>query len=97
MSEPISCAQALLNSIKPETPHTYADAVDEAIRQCVTQCRPAYIELPMDCVRALVSTEGLQKPLVRWSVANADTSPRPTRHLRWRTSPRAYPMRLSAR
>lgn len=64
MSEPLSCAQVLLSKINPQTNRTYADAIDQAITACVTQCRPAYIELPMDCVRSLVSPASLQKPLV---------------------------------
>lgn len=64
MSAPLSCAQALLASVTPDSDVAYTSVFDEALRACLTQCRPAYIELPMDCVRAMVSSKGLKTPLV---------------------------------
>ncbi|KAL1411686.1 hypothetical protein Q8F55_002652 [Vanrija albida] len=63
MSKQLSCSMALLNQIAPDTPNAYAEAFDETLRQCLTQCRPGYVELPMDAVRAVVSSRGLQLPL----------------------------------
>jgi pyruvate decarboxylase len=65
MSAPLSCAQALLSQVTPECDTSYSDAFDEALRACLTQCRPAYVELPMDVVRSKVSAKGLENPLVR--------------------------------
>ncbi|TXT07242.1 hypothetical protein VHUM_03412 [Vanrija humicola] len=63
MSKQLSCSMALLNQVSPDTPNGYVDAFDETLRQCLTQCRPGYVELPMDAVRAVVSTRGLNVPL----------------------------------
>lgn len=90
MSEPLSCAQAILSKIEPQTSSTYSDAIDAAITACVTQCRPAYIELPMDCVRAMVSPAALQRPLVSYQKCLAESSPRPTPRPRWTRSPPDY-------
>ncbi|BEI99613.1 hypothetical protein CcaverHIS631_0406560 [Cutaneotrichosporon cavernicola] len=65
MSAPLSCATALLSQVTPEADTSYSDAFDKALAECLTQCRPAYVELPMDTVRSMVSSEGLEKPLVR--------------------------------
>lgn len=64
MSAPLSCAQALLNEVIPDTDTSYTRVFDDALRACLTQCRPAYVELPMDAVRALVSSKSLELPLV---------------------------------
>lgn len=65
MSKPLSCATATLNDVQPETRRTYADVFDDAVRACLTQCRPAYVELPMDVLHVKVSDEGLKHPLPR--------------------------------
>lgn len=83
MSEPLSCAQALLSDVRPDSDTVYTDVFDEALRACLIQCRPAYVELPMDCVRAVVSAKGLQTPLVRslclgsWGALMLNASRRP--------------------
>ncbi|BEJ14932.1 hypothetical protein CspHIS471_0406990 [Cutaneotrichosporon sp. HIS471] len=69
MSAPLSCATALLSQVTPETDTSYSDAFDEALAACLTQCRPAYVELPMDTVRSMVSSKGLKKPLPQPSSA----------------------------
>lgn len=63
MSKPLSCASALLNELQPQNNHTLADAFDDALHASLTQCRPSYVELPMDLIHAMVSTKGLEKPL----------------------------------
>ncbi|KAL7420001.1 hypothetical protein Q5752_004964 [Cryptotrichosporon argae] len=63
MSAPLSCAQALLNDIEPSTPTAWTDAFDGALRKCLEQCRPAYVELPMDAIKYMVSADGLKTPL----------------------------------
>lgn len=85
MSAPLSCAQALLSQVTPEADTSYSDAFDEALRACLTQCRPAYVELPMDVVRSQVSAKGLKNPLVspdpatdlRPRFPNASLTPQP--------------------
>lgn len=64
MSRPLSCAQALLNDVRADSDTAFTDSLDAALRACLTQCRPAYVELPMDVVHTLVSSKGLETPLV---------------------------------
>lgn len=65
MSKGISCAMALLNDVQPETRRTYADVFDDALFACIRQCRPAYVELPLDVLHQKVSDEGLKRPVPR--------------------------------
>ncbi|WVQ83245.1 hypothetical protein IAT38_005384 [Cryptococcus sp. DSM 104549] len=63
MSAPLSCSQALLNTIPPKTPTTWTEAFDKTLRDVLEQCRPGYVEIPTDAVHALVSAEGLKQKL----------------------------------
>jgi pyruvate decarboxylase len=60
MSEPLSCSQALLSSIPNDTPTTWTRAFDKVLVDVLEQCRPGYVEIPMDAVHAKVSSEGLK-------------------------------------
>lgn len=64
MSEPLSCSQAILSSIKP-TETSWTDAFDDVVKNVLEQCRPGYVEIPTDAVHYKVSTKNLQKELVR--------------------------------
>ncbi|KAK4685979.1 pyruvate decarboxylase, partial [Tremellales sp. Uapishka_1] len=63
MSAPLSCSQALLNSIPPATPTTWTEAFDKVLKDVLEQCRPGYVEIPTDAVHRKVSAEGLKTPL----------------------------------
>jgi pyruvate decarboxylase len=65
MSEPLSCSQALLSRIPPESDSTWTTAFDRVLKDVLTQCRPGYVELPTDAVHHKVSAEGLKTRLVR--------------------------------
>jgi len=64
MSEPLSCSQAILSSIKP-TETSWTDAFDDVVKNVLEQCRPGYVEIPTDAVHYKVSTKNLEKELVR--------------------------------
>lgn len=64
MSEPLSCSQALLSSIYPQTDTTWTDAFDKVVTDVLEQCRPGYVEFPTDAVHHKVSSKGLEKKLV---------------------------------
>lgn len=65
MSKPLSCSQALLNEISPQTSTTWTDAFDAVLKDVLQSCRPGYIEIPTDAVHRKVSDEGLKTKLVR--------------------------------
>ncbi|WVQ76006.1 hypothetical protein IAR50_005642 [Cryptococcus sp. DSM 104548] len=63
MSAPLSCSQALINTIEPSTKTAWTEAFDKTLREVLEQCRPGYVEIPTDAVHAKVSAEGLKKAL----------------------------------
>ncbi|WRT64753.1 uncharacterized protein IL334_001687 [Kwoniella shivajii] len=63
MSAPLSCSQALLNTIAPKTPTAWTEAFDKTLKDVLEQCRPGYVEIPTDAFHAKVSAEGLKEAL----------------------------------
>ncbi|WVR04642.1 hypothetical protein IAU60_001653 [Kwoniella sp. DSM 27419] len=63
MSAPLSCSQALLNQIKPETPRTWTAAFDKCVRDVLEQCRPGYVEIPTDAFHVQVDRSTLDERL----------------------------------
>ncbi|ODN79680.1 hypothetical protein, variant [Cryptococcus amylolentus CBS 6039] len=63
MSAPLSCSQALINTIEPSTNTAWTEAFDKTLREVLEQCRPGYVEIPTDAVHRKVSAEGLSQRL----------------------------------
>ncbi|WWD21511.1 hypothetical protein CI109_105997 [Kwoniella shandongensis] len=63
MSAPLSCSQALLNTISPKTDTTWTEAFDKTLQDVLEQCRPGYVEIPTDAFHAKVSAAGLKEKL----------------------------------
>jgi pyruvate decarboxylase len=58
MSRQISCAAAVLDDVD-----TAPGMIDEAIRRCLVESRPAYISIPTDMVQKQIEGTHLEKPI----------------------------------
>lgn len=64
MSEQISAAAVVLINVPDDSDHALGDAVDHAIRTCVIEGRPVYLDVPLDYNHKEVSAAALSTPLV---------------------------------
>ena len=65
MSAPLSCSQALINTLPPITDTVWTEAFDKVLKDVLQQCRPGYVEIPTDAFHHKVSSNGLKTPPVR--------------------------------
>lgn len=63
MSEQISAATVVLIDVADDSDHALGDAVDHAIRTCIVEGRPVYLDVPLDYNHKEVSAAALSTPL----------------------------------
>lgn len=73
MSEQISAATVVLIDVPIDSDHSLGDAVDHAIRTCLVEGRPVYLDVPLDYNHKEVSTAALSVPLVSHPYPSSST------------------------